>query len=96
MNPTKSVRSPTDGVNVKGKEIQFEIEVECPEQSSKESLAQQQFCENEEFIASIAAEVEYERSVGEGNKSEEPPGSPEVQLILPREMARELRKGGIS
>ena len=49
---------------------------------------------NEEFIASIAAEVEYERSVGEGDKPEEPPGSPEVQLILPREMARELRKGG--
>jgi len=94
LNPTKSVRSPTDGGNVKGKEIQFEIEVECPEQSTKESLAQQQFRENEEFIASIAAEVEYERSVGEGNKSEEPPSSPEVQLILPREMARELRKGG--
>ena len=31
---------------------------------------------------------------GEGDKPEEPPGSPEVQLILPREMARELRKGG--
>ena len=40
LNPTKSVRSPTDGIHVKGKEIQFEIEVECPEQSSKESLAQ--------------------------------------------------------
>ena len=38
--------------------------------------------------------MEYERSVGEGEKSEEPPASPEVQLTLPREMARELRKGG--
>ena len=60
--PTKSETFPSDELlNVKQKDVDIQIEVLSPESRTKEDLSQDQFLENEKFIASIAAEVEYEK-----------------------------------
>ena len=49
--------------------------------------AQEQYLENEKFIASVAAEVEYEKNV-ESTQENDNPRSPEVQFFLPSQLAR--------
>ena len=92
--PTKSETFPSDELlNVKQKDVDIQIEVLSPESRTKEDVSQDQFLENEKFIASIAAEVEYEKSLESTQEHDNPP-SPEVQIFLPSEVARDLRQGG--
>ena len=69
--PTKSDTLSTDELlNVKQKHVDRQIEVLSPECRTNEDLSQEQYLENEKFIASVAAEVEYEKNVESTQENE--------------------------
>ena len=86
--PTKSATFSSDELlNVKQKHVDLQIEVLSPECRTNEDLSQEQYLENEKFIASVAAEVEYEKNEESTQENENPP-SPEVQFFLPSQLAK--------